>query len=56
MSACGASARRCSALSALQAVSHWQSASFSRFSQSGIVQTSLACAEQHQSSPRSRAA
>ena len=44
----GASARRCAAWPAVQVVTHWQSKSFSRSSQAGVVQMSLACAERHQ--------
>jgi len=43
-------------LAAVQVTSHSQLASFSRFSHSGVVQMSLACAEPLHGSPRSSAA
>jgi hypothetical protein len=42
-------------LARVQVTSHSQEASFSRFSHSGVVQMSFACAEPVQPSPRSAA-
>jgi hypothetical protein len=48
--------RRWRALISVHVVIHAEASSFSRFSHSGVVQMSFACAEQLQVSPRSSAA